>query len=523
MVALLMEARIRIHRPIPGSAASIVIGAPIVTTLDFNNSGGGLDGQSSYTFPSGITLSTGNTATPFNWTQGSLLSVTSGNGDSRIEGSDTITMTFPSGMQYMALQLKNAADDSVLIRSNLEVSDLPSGNGTITGVITSTGGTVSATTLEVDLVLQVLNGSTSSTVSVTGTVTGGSWTASYSGITGTITGATVVAHLDGSLFNQGGNSSAGITYSISSDMQSLSIAQDTSNTFDEKNNGFQIQYIDVNASPTGLTSYSYPVDLFAAVQDTVGTAETITSVSVSELPAGSTLSIVNSVTGTYQDITPNASGVFDLSAYTALLSTPTTTSGTDKVYLVTTAQLPSGFAPTLTLEVSDAGESSTAKTILGGSADSTLSGGAGNDYISGGAGNDILIGGDGDDILMGGTGDDTLTGGTGADQFVWKAGHTGNDVITDFNAAQGDRIDLSDLLQGEETSTDLTNYLRVDTATSTLQISSNGQFGSGGSADASIKLEDGSGGKALPDYVGMSQSQIVNSLIAGADPLVKVD
>ena len=33
----------------------------------------------------------------------------------------------------------------------------------------------------------------------------------------------------------------------------------------------------------------------------------------------------------------------------------------------------------------------------------------------------------------------------------------------------------------------------------------------------------GAGGNALPDYAGMSQSQIVNSLIAGADPLVKVD
>ncbi len=45
------------------------------------------------------------------------------------------------------------------------------------------------------------------------------------------------------------------------------------------------------------------------------------------------------------------------------------------------------------------------------------------------------------DILRGGTGDDTMTGGTGADTFVFVEGH-GNDTITDFNKAEGDKIDL---------------------------------------------------------------------------------
>ncbi|MDE0538734.1 MAG: calcium-binding protein [Rhodospirillales bacterium] len=48
---------------------------------------------------------------------------------------------------------------------------------------------------------------------------------------------------------------------------------------------------------------------------------------------------------------------------------------------------------------------------------------------------------DSDDVLMGGTSDDTLTGGTGADTFVFVE-TSGNDTITDFSQAEGDKIDL---------------------------------------------------------------------------------
>lgn len=57
--------------------------------------------------------------------------------------------------------------------------------------------------------------------------------------------------------------------------------------------------------------------------------------------------------------------------------------------------------------------------------------------LAGGGGNDTLIGGDGDDILDGGLGKDILIGGAGADQFVYSGG---NDVIKDFNAAEGDTM-----------------------------------------------------------------------------------
>ncbi|WCD78132.1 retention module-containing protein [Pseudomonas sp. TUM22785] len=145
-----------------------------------------------------------------------------------------------------------------------------------------------------------------------------------------------------------------------------------------------------------------------------------------------------------------------------------------------------------------------------------INGGNGHDVLYGNAGNDLLNGGDGNDLLIGGIGNDTLTGGAGADVFMWKAGDVGNDVIKDFNATQGDRIDLSDLLPDAAHSGNLLDYLKVDTATSTLQVSTTGNINSG--ADVTIKLE----GVDLTQY-GSTSSQIVSSLVAGSDPLVKTE
>jgi Ca2+-binding RTX toxin-like protein len=93
---------------------------------------------------------------------------------------------------------------------------------------------------------------------------------------------------------------------------------------------------------------------------------------------------------------------------------------------------------------------------LGGS--DILDGGAGHDTLVGGDLNDILLGGDGNDtmsggasvdVLTGGLGRDVMSGGAGLDFFVWnKANETGltegaADVITDFDIAEGDRINLA--------------------------------------------------------------------------------
>lgn len=62
-----------------------------------------------------------------------------------------------------------------------------------------------------------------------------------------------------------------------------------------------------------------------------------------------------------------------------------------------------------------------------------------SETLVGSSGTDLIDGGAGDDTIIGGVGADTLTGGRGADTFVFGS-RSQFDVITDFNAAEGDRL-----------------------------------------------------------------------------------
>ncbi|MCP1510031.1 hypothetical protein J2Y83_000158 [Pseudomonas marginalis] len=170
--------------------------------------------------------------------------------------------------------------------------------------------------------------------------------------------------------------------------------------------------------------------------------------------------------------------------------------------------------------VADVGALASASNIYGTSdgADKLI-GNVGDDILFGQGGNDVLSGGAGNDILVGGKGNDTLTGGAGADTFVWLKGDTntgtGVDTITDFKHGEGDKLDLSDLLQGNNDA-NLTNYLKLSTdsaGNSTLSVSSSGSFtAQGGTADVTIKIDGANWG---------SGSAAINSLIAGGDLTVK--
>ena len=87
--------------------------------------------------------------------------------------------------------------------------------------------------------------------------------------------------------------------------------------------------------------------------------------------------------------------------------------------------------------------------LQGATKNDDLEGLAGDDVLIGKAGNDTLNGGDGNDSLTGGAGVDVLIGGKGADVFIFinikdaPVSRSGIDVITDFNAKEGDKIDLS--------------------------------------------------------------------------------
>ncbi|WP_219591221.1 calcium-binding protein, partial [Aeromonas salmonicida] len=107
-------------------------------------------------------------------------------------------------------------------------------------------------------------------------------------------------------------------------------------------------------------------------------------------------------------------------------------------------------------------------TLYGESGNDTLYGGSGNDTLYGGAGNDTLSGGLGNDILVGGLGNDILKGDAGADTFTWLQGDTtggtiAKDYVVDFSRAEGDKLDLSDLLDhdGSHNQNDLKGLLSV--------------------------------------------------------------
>lgn len=108
-------------------------------------------------------------------------------------------------------------------------------------------------------------------------------------------------------------------------------------------------------------------------------------------------------------------------------------------------------------------------TLYGRFGDDKLNGEAGNDTLYGGVGNDILDGGSGNDILNGGAGKDTLTGGIGADTFVLDQIDIA-DVITDYNKAEGDKIDLSALLDNMS-QTNIADRVTFDGTT--LKVNSN--------------------------------------------------
>jgi len=95
--------------------------------------------------------------------------------------------------------------------------------------------------------------------------------------------------------------------------------------------------------------------------------------------------------------------------------------------------------------------------VRGGGGHDDIDGYDGNDTLYGGAGNDRLYGKGGDDRLFGEAGKDTFvadsqgtniwTGGKGADMFQVSSlrwDKTSPTTVTDFNARQGDKLDLTE-------------------------------------------------------------------------------
>lgn len=89
-------------------------------------------------------------------------------------------------------------------------------------------------------------------------------------------------------------------------------------------------------------------------------------------------------------------------------------------------------------------------------ADETVEGTVASQSLYGNGGDDVIYGYDGDDVLYGGSGIDFLFGGAGADTFVFDD-IASADHVHDFNLADGDILDISDLLVGYDPLTDAIN------------------------------------------------------------------
>lgn len=112
-------------------------------------------------------------------------------------------------------------------------------------------------------------------------------------------------------------------------------------------------------------------------------------------------------------------------------------------------------------------------TLSGGAGADTMDGGAGTDTLNGNDGNDLLYGGDDNDFLFGDAGNDTLNGGKGLDnltggteadifQFSADALGTGTDNIHGLSLAEGDALDISDLLDLYVPGTDaIEDFVRI--------------------------------------------------------------
>jgi len=87
----------------------------------------------------------------------------------------------------------------------------------------------------------------------------------------------------------------------------------------------------------------------------------------------------------------------------------------------------------------------------------------GKDTMHGNAGNDFLFGNQNDDTLIGDTGNDMMTGGDGADTFVFSA-NQGEDFITDFSVAQGDRISIASGTNGVTTAAQALAHAHTDSS-----------------------------------------------------------
>ncbi|NAW32842.1 DUF5801 repeats-in-toxin domain-containing protein, partial [Halomonas alimentaria] len=246
-----------------------------------------------------------------------------------------------------------------------------------------------------------------------------------------------------------------------------------------------------------VTTYEYGLNLSASLTDTDG-SETLSDITIDGLPSGAL------VTGT--GVTGNSDG-----SYTVALDTNGEAAG--DVRLVSSSELNQSQQEAITLSVTSTESNGGDTNTVTGTLDAV---------VVGTSSDDSLTGTDGNDTLYGGAGNDDLYGGLGADTFAWEFGDEGDvgapaeDTVQDFTVVSdtddgqfgdtdepdADRLDLADLLQGEDEDS-IGDYIFAEEEGDNvvLHISSDGSLNGGSSkenADQTITLE----GKSFADFGG---------------------
>ncbi|MEM9356422.1 MAG: type I secretion C-terminal target domain-containing protein [Pseudomonadota bacterium] len=152
---------------------------------------------------------------------------------------------------------------------------------------------------------------------------------------------------------------------------------------------------------------------------------------------------------------------------------------TGGTYVISVSAVTKDGTDTLATPVTDTFQLRIPDVIAGDANANTLTGSGEREFLFGLEDDDILIGAGRNDYLSGGTGADVLTGGAGADTFSWRAGDNDGSVdqITDFDASEGDVIDISDILIGfDESTSDLSDFVRTSGGTDpvTLEVDVDG-------------------------------------------------
>ncbi len=124
--------------------------------------------------------------------------------------------------------------------------------------------------------------------------------------------------------------------------------------------------------------------------------------------------------------------------------------------------------------------------LTGGDEDNFLRGFGGNDTLTGNGGDDGLVGLEGEDTLNGGAGSNTLSGGTEGDLFVFDSDALDGllDQVLDYNLAEGDQVDLTDLF--DVAGGDVNDFVAYDDTTGNLTVDADGAGGNAGEVVATF-------------------------------------